>query len=180
MTAIGIIGSAGRMGQALAAVVPDLGATLAGGIDAGGDPAVLALDADVLVDFSTPAALERTLAAARQARTPILIGTTGLAPTHRAQSSTISEIASAVNAMDHSTQQNAAMVEQTSAAARNLAGEVATLSRQSARFNVGSTSPTSMPKPVAIAARARPSGKISQPPLAARTPTAANADWASF
>lgn len=84
MTAIGIIGSAGRMGQALAAVVPDLGATLAGGIDAGGDPAVLALDADVLVDFSTPAALERTLAAARQARTPILIGTTGLAPTHHA------------------------------------------------------------------------------------------------
>jgi 4-hydroxy-tetrahydrodipicolinate reductase len=45
---------------------------------------VLALDADVLVDFSTPAALERTLAAARQARTPILIGTTGLAPTHHA------------------------------------------------------------------------------------------------
>ena len=84
MTAIGIIGSAGRMGQALAAVVPDLGATLAGGIDAGGYPAVLALDSDVLVDFSTPAALERTLAAARQARTPILIGTTGLAPTHHA------------------------------------------------------------------------------------------------
>ena len=45
---------------------------------------MLALDADVLVDFSTPAALERTLAAARQARTPILIGTTGLAPTHHA------------------------------------------------------------------------------------------------
>jgi 4-hydroxy-tetrahydrodipicolinate reductase len=84
MTAIGIIGSAGRMGQALAAAVPDLGATLAGGIDAGGDPVALALAADVLVDFSTPAALERTLAAAREARTPILIGTTGLAPVHHA------------------------------------------------------------------------------------------------
>lgn len=84
MTAIGIIGSAGRMGQALAAAVPDLGATLAGGIDAGGDPAVLAHDADVLIDFSTPAALERTLAAARAARTPILIGTTGLSATHHA------------------------------------------------------------------------------------------------
>ncbi|MFA6124402.1 MAG: 4-hydroxy-tetrahydrodipicolinate reductase [Sphingomonas sp.] len=84
MTAIGIIGSAGRMGQALAAAVPDLGATLAGGIDAGGDPVALARDAGVLVDFSTPAALERTLAAARMARTPILIGTTGLAPTHHA------------------------------------------------------------------------------------------------
>jgi len=82
MTAIGIIGSAGRMGQALAAVVPDLGATLVGGIDAGGDPADLAHYADVLVDFSTPAALERTLAAARSARTPILIGTTGLSTPH--------------------------------------------------------------------------------------------------
>lgn len=84
MTAIGIIGSAGRMGQALAAAVPDLGATLAGGIDAGGDPALLAHDADVLIDFSTPAALERTLAAARMARTPILVGTTGLSTTHHA------------------------------------------------------------------------------------------------
>ncbi|WP_029624914.1 4-hydroxy-tetrahydrodipicolinate reductase [Sphingomonas sp. PAMC 26605] len=84
MTAIGIIGSAGRMGQALAAIVPDLGATLAGGIDAGGDPAGIAHDSDVLVDFSSPSALERTLAAARQAGTPILIGTTGLTTTHHA------------------------------------------------------------------------------------------------
>ncbi|WP_242138336.1 MULTISPECIES: 4-hydroxy-tetrahydrodipicolinate reductase [unclassified Sphingomonas] len=84
MTAIGIIGSAGRMGQALAAAVPDLGATLAGGIDAGGDPAALAHDSDVLVDFSVPSALERNLAAARLTGTPILIGTTGLSPTHHA------------------------------------------------------------------------------------------------
>jgi 4-hydroxy-tetrahydrodipicolinate reductase len=84
MTAIGIIGSAGRMGQALAAAVPDLGATLAGGIDAGGDPATLAHDADVLIDFSAPSALERNLAAARLTGTPILIGTTGLSPTHHA------------------------------------------------------------------------------------------------
>ena len=84
MVAIGIIGSAGRMGQAIAAAVADMGATLAGGIDAGGDPADLAHDADVLIDFSTPAALERTLAAARAARTPIMIGTTGLSTTHHA------------------------------------------------------------------------------------------------
>lgn len=84
MTAIGIIGSAGRMGQAIAAAIPDLGATLAGGIDAGGDPAALAHDADVLIDFSSPSALERTLAAARLTRTPIMIGTTGLSATHHA------------------------------------------------------------------------------------------------
>lgn len=84
MTAIGIIGSAGRMGQALTAMVPDLGATLAGGIDAGGDPLALADEADVLIDFSAPSALECNLAAARATRTPILVGTTGLGPTHHA------------------------------------------------------------------------------------------------
>ncbi len=84
MTAIGIIGSAGRMGQALAAAIPDLGATLVGGIDAGGDPAVLTRNADVLIDFSVPGALEATLAAARASGTPILIGTTGLGLAHHA------------------------------------------------------------------------------------------------
>ena len=103
-----------------------------------------------------------------------------MANDNRAQSSTISEIASAVNAMDHSTQQNAAMVEQTSAAARNLAGEVATLSRQSARFNVGSDSSAGVRKPAPVASRPRPSAKTASPPIAARAQTAANADWASF
>ena len=84
MTAVGIIGSAGRMGQALCTMVPDLGARLSGGIDAGGDPFALAAEADVLVDFSTAGALERNLAAARAARTPIVIGTTGLTPAHHA------------------------------------------------------------------------------------------------
>ncbi|MEG3146776.1 4-hydroxy-tetrahydrodipicolinate reductase [Sphingomonas sp. RT2P30] len=84
MTAIGIFGSAGRMGQAIAAAIPDLGATLAGGIDAGGDPAALARAADVLVDFTTPTALAANLAAARAAGTPIVIGTTGLHAHHHA------------------------------------------------------------------------------------------------
>ncbi|MET3724598.1 4-hydroxy-tetrahydrodipicolinate reductase [Sphingomonas trueperi] len=82
MTSIGIYGSMGRMGQAIAAALPDFGARLAGGADVGDDPAELARKADVLVDFSAPAALEANLAAARAARTPIVIGTTGLAERH--------------------------------------------------------------------------------------------------
>lgn len=78
MTAIGILGSAGRMGQTIAALLGDYGAKLAGGVDSGGDPGPVARDADVLVDFSTPAALAANLAAARDAGTPILVGTTGL------------------------------------------------------------------------------------------------------
>jgi 4-hydroxy-tetrahydrodipicolinate reductase len=78
MTSIGIYGSLGRMGQAIAEAAPGLGARIAGGADAGDDPADLARKADVLVDFSAPQALEAHLLAARAARTPIVIGTTGL------------------------------------------------------------------------------------------------------
>jgi methyl-accepting chemotaxis protein len=39
--------------------------------------------------------------------------------------------------MDHSTQQNAAMVEETSAAARNLTTEAGALNDQAARFDTG-------------------------------------------
>lgn len=78
VTRIGIYGSQGRMGQAIAAAMPALGATYAGGVDAGEDAAPLAIESDVLVDFSAPAALSAHLAAARDARTPIVIGTTGL------------------------------------------------------------------------------------------------------
>ena len=78
MTAIGIYGSSGRMGRAIADQIAAEGARFAGGVDAGGDPAALAGVADVLVDFSSPAALASHLAIARAARTPIVNGTTGL------------------------------------------------------------------------------------------------------
>lgn len=82
MTSIGIFGKLGRMGLAIADVAPSLGAGVAGGVDIGDDPAPLARDADVLVDFSAPAALQANLAAARAAGTPVVIGTTGLGRTH--------------------------------------------------------------------------------------------------
>jgi len=82
MTAIGILGSEGRMGRAIAAIAADFGATVAGGIDAGGDPLALAKASDVLVDFTAPSALEANLAAACEAGTPIVVGTTGLQGPH--------------------------------------------------------------------------------------------------
>ena len=78
MAAIGIVGSAGRMGQALAAAIDEAGETLAGGADRGDDVGALAGKADALVDFSTPAALAGTLDACVKAGIPLLIGTTGL------------------------------------------------------------------------------------------------------
>src|SRR5690606_35805039 len=84
MTAIGIYGSLGRMGQAIAAELSGMGARHAGGADATDDAAIVAQAADVLVDFSSPNALEAHLAAARGAGTPIVIGTTGLSERHHA------------------------------------------------------------------------------------------------
>ncbi|WP_448662039.1 methyl-accepting chemotaxis protein [Sphingomonas sp. CJ20] len=60
-----------------------------------------------------------------------------MATDNRAQSSAITEISASIGSMDHATQQNAAMVEETSAAARNLSNEVTTLTEQARQFNVG-------------------------------------------
>ena len=70
------------MGKALAEAVAAAGATLSGGIDKGGDPQALARSSDVLVDFSSPHALEANLDAAVAAGVPILVGTTGLEERH--------------------------------------------------------------------------------------------------
>ena len=70
------------MGKALAEAVAAAGEMLAGGIDKGGDPVALAAACDVLIDFSSPHALEANLDAATGAGIPILVGTTGLEERH--------------------------------------------------------------------------------------------------
>ena len=82
MIRIGIIGSEGRMGQALADAATAAGCALSGGIDQGGDPAALAAISDALVDFSSPHALEANCEAAMAAGVPLLVGTTGLEERH--------------------------------------------------------------------------------------------------
>ncbi|AQR76008.1 methyl-accepting chemotaxis protein [Sphingomonas sp. LM7] len=107
-----------------------------------------------------------------------------MASDNQAQSTAITEISVAIGTMDQSTQQNAAMVEQTSAAARNLSGEVAALSEQASKFNVGTggrpVTRTSAPAKTAKAP-AKSNGYVS--PVKA-LPVAAMAsggdDWASF
>lgn len=82
MARIGIIGSKGRMGHAIAQAIADAGEDLAGGIDVGGDPLALAKQSDVLVDFSSPGALEANLDAAMESGVPLVVGTTGLEERH--------------------------------------------------------------------------------------------------
>lgn len=83
MARIGIIGSAGRMGQALREAALAAGHEYAGGVDKdSGDVVRLSKESDVLIDFSSPVALEGNLDAALAALTPIVVGTTGLEERH--------------------------------------------------------------------------------------------------
>ena len=82
MARIGIIGIAGRMGQALVSAIERAGHECSGGADRGDDVGRLADGSDALVDFSAPGALKTNLHAAIGAGIPILIGTTGLADEH--------------------------------------------------------------------------------------------------
>lgn len=79
---IGIIGSDGRMGQALVDAIIADGQEHAGGVDKDGDLGALIAASDVLVDFSSPHGLEASLDACVAAGKPIVIGTTGLEERH--------------------------------------------------------------------------------------------------
>jgi 4-hydroxy-tetrahydrodipicolinate reductase len=70
------------MGQAIAAAIADAGEDFAGGVDKDGDVSAIAAHADILIDFSSPGALEGNLDAAIAAKLPIVVGTTGLEERH--------------------------------------------------------------------------------------------------
>lgn len=73
----------------------------------------------------------------------------------REQATGLKEINTAVNTIDQGTQQNAAMVEETSAAAHSLAKEAEALFQLLSQFNIGSHAPARRPIPVPVSV-ARP------------------------
>lgn len=104
-----------------------------------------------------------------------------IAQDNQAQSTAITEVSATIGSMDQATQQNAAMVEETSAAARNLANEVSGLTEQATRFNVGrSAAVTKAPKlapPMTGTQQARPPADM---PALARVSGGAANDWHEF
>ncbi|WP_017964544.1 methyl-accepting chemotaxis protein [Rhizobium leguminosarum] len=74
---------------------------------------------------------------------------------YREQATGLQEINSAINQMDQTTQQNAAMVEETNAACHELLSQGRLLQDSSGRFVVGGST-ASQPKPVQAARQARP------------------------
>ena len=94
-----------------------------------------------------------------------LLGT--MAADNQTQSSSVTEISSAISSMDQSTQQNAAMVEETSAAARNLLSEVASLSERASLFQTGKAGAASSRPKVTVTA---PASKARSLPAAGSKP----------
>ncbi|MES1973607.1 MAG: methyl-accepting chemotaxis protein [Pseudomonadota bacterium] len=106
-----------------------------------------------------------------------------MAADNQAQSVAVTQISSAIGTMDQATQQNAAMVEQTSAAARNLTSEVAALADQAARFNVGNRPMLAGPSPYraerTAARRSEPASRVL-PAMAMTHDTGGESNWAAF
>jgi methyl-accepting chemotaxis protein len=81
----------------------------------------------------------------------------------REQSVGLQEINTAVNTMDQGTQQNAAMVEQSTAASHSLAKEAASLNQLLSRFNLGNGAGASSSAPTAAPVRSASSASIPAP-----------------
>ena len=111
---------------------------------------------------------------------------TGIAESNAKQAANLEQVNSAVGDMDRMTQQNAAMVEQSTAAARSLAGEADELTGLVSRFRIGARPSAkvvahpaaSMPR--AASAQPAPRRAVNSGKLAVQTATAADADWSKF
>lgn len=106
-----------------------------------------------------------------------------IATAAKEQSTGLSEVSTAVNQMDQTTQQNAAMVEESTASTNRLADEAANLARLIARFQLeaGQSVPravTSSNRPIASPARAL--GRKLSSAFAGNTALAAKSDWEEF
>jgi len=106
-----------------------------------------------------------------------------MAVDNQAQAAAITQITVAVGAMDQSTQQNAAMVEETSAAARSLSSEVSSLNDQAGRFRIGAntgggaarSSRPDYARPEAYRSPVKPLPATAVPAM-----IRADSDWTSF
>ena len=87
-----------------------------------------------------------------------------IATTSSEQATGLSEINSAVNQLDHVTQQNAAMVEESTSASHSLSNEASSLMKLVGRFSLGAA--VVSPRPMHAPALQRPQSKV---PVAAPT-----------
>ena len=174
--------------------------------DAGRGFAVVASEVRALAQRSAQAAKEiKALisASSKQVRTGVdLVGQTGealgrivsqvgeinalvldMAASAEEQAGGLQQVNTAVNQMDQVTQQNAAMVEQSTAASHALAAEAATMTELMSRFRIGevatpAAAPVAAPRQAPVRA-ARPAGRRSNAVLKV-APVAVEDGWEEF
>jgi len=120
--------------------------------------------------------------------TEINIVVTEIAASAQEQSTALNEVNAAINQMDQVTQQNAAMVEQTTAASHSLAQDANNLLRLIGQFNIGGeaqrTGSTATSRPDNLASSKRPAlksvGSSIGPGAARRPQLVANNGWDEF
>ncbi len=137
------------------------------------------VDAGVKLVGETGEALERIATQVTTLNSLI----TDIAASAKEQSSGLEQVNTAVNQMDQVTQQNAAMVEQATAASRGLMGDSQELARLVGQFQIGGQPPAA--KPVKHAPHVKPVAKapVKAPaprPVAVLQPAGADADWDEF
>src|SRR5262249_13382648 len=94
------------------------------------------------------------------------------------QAQGIAEISQMMASMDSVTQQNAAMVEESTASARNLSSETVRLVGQLGMFRIGSTSyATRIAQPVAYA---EPASYAAPAPVRGNLAVKVDDDWTEF
>jgi methyl-accepting chemotaxis protein len=109
-----------------------------------------------------------------------------IAASAQEQATGLAEVNAAVNQMDQVTQQNAAMVEQTTAASHSLVTEAEELARLVAQFQTGQAELAPPAKPAAPAPKKSripvhaPSGKFISVARVAEPSTTADEDWDEF
>lgn len=102
------------------------------------------------------------------------------------QATTLQQVNTAVSDIDAVTQQNAAMVEEATAAARSLAGEADSLARDVSRFQVEDNSPVAIQKAPTASPIKRPVARPRPPMQSVRSaalaiaPNSAVDDWTDF
>ena len=140
------------------------------------------VDVGVKLVSETGQALDRILTQVSQLNGLV----TELAASAKEQATGLGEVNAAVNQMDQVTQQNAAMVEQATAASHSLEGEAAELARLVGQFRIGEgaaapvlkrAAPTAPPKKRVVTTSAR---KVTMLPHQKEPAMAGADDWSEF